>query len=226
MDLSFNMPILNLNYGYKVTKSGRRVYQVLLLCVKCNKTRVINKDSIYSKRAGIDCCYKCSRKDLIDRNKNKVWSQEVRLRMSQNKSGDKSPIWNSDRQEIKQKIRFRNKSYSKLRFALMTPHHTKTINNTIKQLGYTPQELRKHLESTWESWMNWGNYGKPKFIGQRVWTIDHIEGLEKFYYLGINDLKIINALSNLRSLESSKNCGFPAWSKMIKKSLLNKPFAS
>jgi hypothetical protein len=42
----------------------------------------------------------------------------------------------------------------------------------IRNLDYTIEDLRRHLESKFESWMNWDNYGRKP--GIECWEIDHI----------------------------------------------------
>ena len=44
----------------------------------------------------------------------------------------------------------------------------------MKLIGCTPDELRQHLESKFEPWMNWENQG------QGGWDIDHIIAMSKF----------------------------------------------
>ena len=43
---------------------------------------------------------------------------------------------------------------------------------TMELIGCTINELRKHLESKFEPWMNWKNYG--------LWDIDHIKAMSNF----------------------------------------------
>ena len=38
--------------------------------------------------------------------------------------------------------------------------------STFEALPYTPEQLKEHLESQFEDWMNWDNYGD--------WHVDHI----------------------------------------------------
>ena len=48
---------------------------------------------------------------------------------------------------------------------------------SIYILGCSYEELKIHLESKFESWMNWENYGNPKdgiFEINKTWDIDHI----------------------------------------------------
>ena len=48
---------------------------------------------------------------------------------------------------------------------------------TTQILGCTFEEFKQHIESKWESWMNWNNYGNPKdgiYELNKTWDIDHI----------------------------------------------------
>ena len=50
--------------------------------------------------------------------------------------------------------------------------------STMALIGCTGDELRKHLESKFEPWMTWENYGKRSTI--KNWDIDHIIPCAKF----------------------------------------------
>lgn len=50
-------------------------------------------------------------------------------------------------------------------------------NKTKEILGCSYEEFKLHLESKFESWMNWNNYGNPKdgiLELNKTWDIDHI----------------------------------------------------
>jgi len=66
-------------------------------------------------------------------------------------------------------------------------------------VGYTLKDLMKHLESKFESWMTWGNYGK--------WHIDHIKPKSLFKYKTTKDSEFRKcwALENLQPLEAGEN---------------------
>lgn len=67
-------------------------------------------------------------------------------------------------------------------------------------IGYTGQELRKHIEKQFDDKMSWNNYAT-------YWTIDHIIPLSFFKYESMEDdeFKKCWALPNLRPLEKTKN---------------------
>ena len=46
--------------------------------------------------------------------------------------------------------------------------------STMELIGCTPDELKQHLESKFEPWMNWENQGRGG------WDIDHIIAMSKF----------------------------------------------
>ena len=51
------------------------------------------------------------------------------------------------------------------------------IQKTYEILGCSFEEFKQHLESLWEPWMNWDNYGNPKdglVEPNKTWDIDHI----------------------------------------------------
>lgn len=95
------------------------------------------------------------------------------------------------------------------------------INNSSKRGGsvkdnlpYTIDELKNHLESQFEVWMNWNNQGKYNSKlwddeDQSTWTwqIDHIIPQSKLPYTSMEDenFKKCWALKNLRPLSAKQN---------------------
>jgi hypothetical protein len=84
----------------------------------------------------------------------------------------------------------------------------------LKFLPYTMEELKQHLESQFESWMTWDNYGKyfPKTWDDNdtatwTWQIDHIVPQSDLPYASMVDenFKKCWALENLRPLSSKQN---------------------
>lgn len=71
-------------------------------------------------------------------------------------------------------------------------------------LPYTPKELREHLESQFEDWMTWENYGN----GEGFWNIDHIIPQSKLPYDSLEHPNFLKSwgLSNLRPLCAIENC--------------------
>lgn len=67
-------------------------------------------------------------------------------------------------------------------------------------VGYTRQDLMKHLEKQFTKKMNWGNHGK-------YWHIDHVLPISHFKFSSYNDIKFKKCwcLSNLQPLEKHEN---------------------
>jgi hypothetical protein len=70
-------------------------------------------------------------------------------------------------------------------------------------VGYTSEDLIKHLESKFQPWMTWDNWG----IGKGKWNIDHIKPISLFNYTCPEDkeFKECWALDNLQPLEAIEN---------------------
>ena len=62
--------------------------------------------------------------------------------------------------------------------------------NTIDILGYSPLELKEHIETLFTDGMNWDNYGE--------WHVDHIIPVSSFDKDVLTS--VVNALSNLQPL--------------------------
>ena len=68
---------------------------------------------------------------------------------------------------------------------------------TMKLIGCTIEELRKHIESKFESWMTWENHG--------LWDIDHIKACAKFNLTYPEQQRECFHWSNLQPLEHIAN---------------------
>lgn len=79
---------------------------------------------------------------------------------------------------------------------------TKKEDSTIDILGYSPIDLKKHIDGKFIDGMTWENYGE--------WHIDHIKPISSFEKN--EDPKIVNSLDNLQPLWAfdnlSKGCRY------------------
>jgi hypothetical protein len=71
--------------------------------------------------------------------------------------------------------------------------------NIFKSIGYDLNELKNHIESQFDSKMNWDNYGK--------WHVDHIKPVCSYNFSSITDEKFKEcwSLKNLRPLWANDN---------------------
>lgn len=67
----------------------------------------------------------------------------------------------------------------------------------FKVIGYSPAELRAHLEKQFKRGMTWDNHGE--------WHIDHIIPIKAMIERGIRDPAVVNALSNLMPVWATAN---------------------
>ncbi len=74
---------------------------------------------------------------------------------------------------------------------------------TADILGCSIPEFKAHLESQFENWMNWDNYGAYNPNGDRTWNIDHIIPVASAQTE--DDIVRLNHHSNLRPLCSKEN---------------------
>jgi hypothetical protein len=73
-----------------------------------------------------------------------------------------------------------------------------------KYLGCTFDELKKYIESQFESWMTWDNHG-PYNKNVRTWHLDHIIPCYKFDFTKEEDIYTCFNYKNLRPFDSLSN---------------------
>jgi len=122
----------------------------------------------------------------------------------------------------KKKVYLRNRYKNDIAFKLKTNIYQRVskslkgkVSLTLKEnLPYTTDELIKHLESQFESWMNWDNYGKYNSrtwddhdSSTWTWHVDHIVPHSQLKYTSFNDenFKLCWSLDNLRPYPSKQN---------------------
>lgn len=111
------------------------------------------------------------------------------------------------------KIRLRCSIRSSIIYHLKKRGKSKNGSLT-KYLGYSLDELMAHIESLWEPWMNWDNWG-PYIVdlwddndsSTWTWHLDHIKRHREFDYESMDDSQFREcwALSNLRPLSAKVN---------------------
>ncbi len=94
-----------------------------------------------------------------------------------------------------------------VRKALIKNNSSKNGGRTFDHLPYTPLELKEHLESQFEDWMSWDNYGGLNDSPKKTWQIDHIKPQASFSYTSLDDEEFGEcwSLENLRPLEKIQN---------------------
>jgi hypothetical protein len=110
-----------------------------------------------------------------------------------------------ERRENDMLFRISEQSRSLIRGSLKRCNYTKK-SRTYEILGCSYEEFKLYLESKFEDWMTWNNYGKYNGEFKYGWDIDHIEplfpeGIERIE----EDIIRLNHYTNLRPLCSKIN---------------------
>lgn len=200
--------------GGKITK----------ICLVCNKKFEVIQNR---KNKAKYCSFKCYWKWL--KGKKKMFLDKERKRRSEQFKGINNPRWkggislkgnynsqyakkwrkkNIERKRKYEKVYNKERRKIDIKFRL-DRNISAIISRALKGkkagrkweslVGYTLNDLMAHLESLFETWMNWQNYGK--------WVIDHKKPKSLFYYETAESLKFKQcwSLENLQPLEKIAN---------------------
>jgi hypothetical protein len=160
---------------------------------------------------------KTTREKYLEANKVKIASQKKayyeanRLKLiadqknyqKENKSKIRAYQKNKMATDILYKMKNNIKNYIKNSIKNLNFNKSK---GTIDIIGCSFQELKSNLESKFEPWMNWENYGNPKdgiLEPNKTWDIDHIKPLATAK--DICELINLNHYTNLQPLCSYVN---------------------
>lgn len=110
------------------------------------------------------------------------------------RSGNKSALWNPNREQVKLNELLIKKSCKALSTCLKSTGKIKAFKISA-MLGYTTEELRNHII----------NHPKWHEIKHDKWHLDHIFPIKAFVEHGITDLRLMNCLDNLQPLTEKEN---------------------
>ncbi len=146
----------------------------------------------------------------------KKWTAQNKLKLSDYRKNNKKHIQQlkNNRSKIRraEEPAYKLRCYigAKVSFMLHKNNSTKENTSCWSKILFTNVELVKYLESLFEDWMNWDNYGKynPKTHEQNpTWNIDHIIPQSDLPYASMDEenFKKCWALENLRPYDSKQN---------------------
>ena len=138
--------------------------------------------------------------------KNKEWmNKQMREYYSKNKEQRKE--YNSKLENIERRRNWtKNRYRTNVNFKLLTICRARLLAalkgksksaSTIKLLGCTIEELRRHIESKFEPWMTWENHG--------LWDVDHIKACFHFNLVDPEQQRACFNWSNLQPMEHIAN---------------------
>ncbi len=144
-------------------------------------------------------------KDYYDKNIEKIRKQKMDAYYN-NLEHNRMMARNRRRERYKNDINWRIKVNVQRYFSKVL---SKTFDFTYRRnfeslVDYSIEDLLENIESKFEPWMNWDNYGRQdKEI--RTWQIDHIIAVSLYNACDREEIKKCWNLRNLRPLDSKEN---------------------
>ena len=185
-------------------------------CKECflldrKKTYLKNKENIddnshYQNLLDRRLKYAENREEILEKKK---------LYYQSNRDSEIKRVTNYNKSNI-DKVRERNKEYKRNRLIIDPLYRLKSnisrrirrcmknkSNRTYEILGCSPSDFKLYIESKFEHWMSWDNYGKYNGDFNHGWDLDHITPISS----AINEEAIIslNHYKNLQPLCSKVN---------------------
>ena len=163
-----------------------------LCCSQCNIEKPATDEFFHKHSRSLtgfkSACKDCRKKETRNYNSREETKHKARQRRKQD------PSW-----------RLRKNVSTSIANNLRGRGYTKD-SPCFDYLDYTLEDLREHLESQFEPWMSWDNWGQATADG-RTWNIDHIYPHSKLPYDSMEhpNFKKCWALDNLRPLCAIEN---------------------
>lgn len=188
--------------GCNNTKPTNEFYGGRNKCIVCyrkerNEHRKKNKDSINEKGREY---YYSNHDKMLEKRKNYREGENKERVSNYNKeylkTYEKNRVKSDKLYEIRRTIR------NVIKGSLYKKGYTEN-SKTYKILGCSYEEFKSHIESQWEEWMNWDNYGKCNGKEKYGWDFDHIIPLSSV--TTEEDIIKLNHYSNIQPLCSYVN---------------------
>jgi hypothetical protein len=186
-------------------------------CKKCNIEKDLSEFAKYryngELRHKATCreCYKPTRQKYYESH-----APEIVIHNSEYKKKNRKFVNERERNRRKNDIGYKlyNTVRSIVKISIKRNNGHKDGAPTLKYLAYSINELQQHLESLFEPWMRWDNWGKydartwnDSDPATWTWQIDHVIPQSDSPYINMNDdnFKKCWALQNLRPLSARQN---------------------
>lgn len=237
-DCFFTKSCLNCNINIYVK------YNCITLCKKCvsnnrkkrskiyyveNKNLLSIKNKVYREKyknklnAYNKSYYMCNQDNILKqkkeygvRKKEQISTQKRKHRQNnKQKLNKKKNKYEAIKKETDPSFKLRKLVSSSIRNLLKLNNYSKNGNSIIKYLQYSILDMKIHIESLFELWMNWqnhGNYDSKTWNDndQSTWTwqLDHIIPQSLLPYASMEDdnFKRCWSLDNLRPYGAKQNC--------------------
>ena len=190
----------------RISNSQRKYYQN-------NRDKILTHQKEYIAN-NIEAIKENSKK-RYHANKDRYRERAMRWRFkNKNKIREKQKEYETKRRAEDPAYRLRRNVSRSINGALKRVGSSKCGGSIINALLYSIDELKYHLESLFEPWMNWDNYGVYRASdwddnNQSTWTwqIDHVDPQSTLLYDSMDHPSFFKcwALENLRPLSSKIN---------------------
>lgn len=159
---------------------------------RLKKYRVNNID----KRLDYELNYRENNKEIINTYQKLYYSENKEIIGKRQRDYEKERRLNDPLFKLSGNIR------KMIRKSIKSNGYTKN-SKTFEILGCSYEEFKKHIESLWEPWMNWGNHGLYNGEEGYGWDIDHKVPVSSA--ITEEELLKLNHFSNLQPLCSKVN---------------------
>ena len=192
---------------------------------KRKKYRLKNKEKLkeYDKEYRLKNKEKIKEYYLKNKEKLKEYDKEYRLKNKEKKKECGKEYYLKNKEKIKEKRkeynskpetqelirnRMNNRYNTDINFRILAICRARLFQalkgnsksaSTMELIGCTVDELRRHIESNFEPWMNWENQG----LGG--WDIDHIKACSRFNFEDPKQQRACFHWSNLQPIEHIAN---------------------
>lgn len=181
---------------------------MLKTCCRCKQQK---DPSLFAKRSDSKDGLNYSCKECVNRRAREKWKEHYERSKEYREAYMRDPKnWKRKMEltKIRRKKRYHEDPMFRLHVCVSSAlyrHLTKSKRQKHweKVVGYSIDELKRHLESQFEEGMSWENYG--------LWHVDHIKPVNTFSFSSPTDeeFKKCWALSNLRPLWAKDNRSRP-----------------
>ena len=188
---------------------------------RTHREKILKKKGEYRQNNREDLNKKA--KEYYQKNKKKI-NKKNRISRQKNpeKTKEKNRKYQKKRRKTDPRFRLRRNISSALFTALKERGMSKQGKSTFNLIGYTKEQLIKHLESLFTEGMTLENYGE--------WVIDHVIPDSFFNYNDIVEFRICWSLENLQPMWKKDNLEksdkIILWGKEIRAKNLDRDYFS
>ncbi len=202
----------------KRTKGTRISYESY--CLNCEKeysktqsNKRYKNNKIWYKQYRINNLDKIKEYDKIYREENKN-ILKIKRNLNKDNTNKRLRFYYKNKRANDASFKLRSNISHNINYYLKKNGSSKLGKSCIKYLEYTMNDLKIHLESLFEPWMNWKNWGNydPKTWDDNnkstwKWSLDHIIPQSTLLYKTMDEpnFKKCWALSNLRPYSAKQN---------------------